>query len=84
MPADDTARSGFSVNTLVAFDWKVKMVGASNDLAVVNKPLADLSLTVKDATALKTHNIELGKSDLDRLIKTLESANESIQKFSSK
>ena len=65
------------------FDWKVKLVLASDKLANIQEPVAALDLDVKSGDKSESVNLELDKDQLKSLITSLEAANRAVQQYSS-
>lgn len=78
--AGDTAH--ISPAHLKDFDWKLLHSLASDKVATVNEPILRLNLTIKDENEkMKDVVLELPKSELDKLIGTLQQVNQVVQKL---
>ncbi|KAK0175665.1 hypothetical protein PV327_009397 [Microctonus hyperodae] len=63
-----------SIQTLIDFDWRLKVVLGSSKVASLKVPLLQLDLKVMENEIENNVDLELNKHELDHLIKTLESA----------
>lgn len=70
--------SSLSHCNLVDYDWKTKMVLASDKLGSMQEPLLSLDLHLNEAGEKKTENIELSRDELTQLIASLEAANKVV------
>ncbi|XP_071087195.1 COMM domain-containing protein 8-like [Haliotis cracherodii] len=76
--------AAISQNVLADFDWQMKLVMSSDKLSSLHTPLLNLDLQVADCNS---HNrvvsLELDRTDLKKLIASLEGAGKAVQHLSS-
>lgn len=63
-----------SIRTLIDFDWRLKVILGSSEVASLREPLLQLDLQVMENEAENIVDLELNKNELDHLIKALESS----------
>ena len=72
---------GISRAQLKDFDWRVKLVLASDKLATIHQPLVSLDFDVKKHSTKQTVTVELNNDELKKLIASLEAANRAVQQL---
>ncbi|CAB3992269.1 Hypothetical predicted protein [Paramuricea clavata] len=60
------------------FDWKLKLIMATDKLANMREPVLSLDLDIKEKTGMKQVSVELSKDELKELITSLEAANKVV------
>jgi len=73
-------------SSLQDFDWKAQLVLSSDKLSSLSEPTVLVSATIRSnnalsGCALKTHLLELSRSDLLRLLSTCEEISQTVQEF---
>ncbi|KAK0089657.1 hypothetical protein PV325_006080 [Microctonus aethiopoides] len=63
-----------NIQTLIDFDWRLKVILGSSEVASLREPLLQLDLRVMENEAENIVDLELNKNELDHLIKVLEAA----------
>ncbi|KAG6798763.1 COMM domain-containing protein 8 [Apis mellifera caucasica] len=59
--------------TVIDFDWKLKLVMGSSKLASLREPLLQLDLMLESKNSKRILDMELNKDELDTFISTMES-----------
>ncbi|KAK2579543.1 hypothetical protein KPH14_010842 [Odynerus spinipes] len=60
------------LQTLVDFDWRLKLVMGTSKMASLREPLLQLDLITEDREARRIIDVEMNKDELDTLITTME------------
>ncbi|XP_030347305.1 COMM domain-containing protein 8 isoform X2 [Strigops habroptila] len=60
------------------FDWQLKLALSSDKISVLQMPLLNLDLDVRENGEIKPVSIEMNKEELQNLINTLEAANKVV------
>ncbi|GFO46884.1 comm domain-containing protein 8-like [Plakobranchus ocellatus] len=76
----DTA--AVSKTVLADFDWKLKLALSSDKLASLQEPLLQVDFDVRDANGERREiNLELNRTELAKLITSLEGCSKSVQQL---
>ncbi|KAK3744884.1 hypothetical protein QZH41_013770 [Actinostola sp. cb2023] len=67
--------AGITNAYLKDFDWKVKMVLASDKIASIRKPVISVDFDISQGNRVKPVTVEMSKEELKNLITSLEAAN---------
>ncbi|XP_029444189.1 COMM domain-containing protein 8 [Rhinatrema bivittatum] len=70
--------SAMSSAHLQDFDWQLKLALSSDKISVLQMPLVNLDLDVRENDKIKPISIEMNKEELQNLINSLESANKVV------
>ena len=57
------------------FDWQLKLALPSDKIAILQMPLLNIHLDVKENGEVKPYSVEMSKEELQKLINSLEAAN---------
>nr|XP_033802012.1 COMM domain-containing protein 8 isoform X2 [Geotrypetes seraphini] len=60
------------------FDWQLKLALSSDKISMLQMPLVNLDLDVRENDKIKSVSIEMSKEELQNLINSLESANKVV------
>uniref|UniRef100_A0A8C8SP38 COMM domain containing 8 n=1 Tax=Pelusios castaneus TaxID=367368 RepID=A0A8C8SP38_9SAUR len=60
------------------FDWQLKLALSSDKISMLQMPLLNLDLDVKENGEIKPVSIEMNKEELQNLINALEAANKAV------
>uniref|UniRef100_A0A8D0HLY0 COMM domain containing 8 n=1 Tax=Sphenodon punctatus TaxID=8508 RepID=A0A8D0HLY0_SPHPU len=63
---------------LLDFDWQLKLALSSDKISMLQMPLLNLDLDVRENGDIKPVSIEMNKEDLQNLINALEAANKVV------
>ncbi|XP_046576878.1 COMM domain-containing protein 8-like [Haliotis rubra] len=76
--------AAISQNVMADFDWQMKLVMSSDKLSSLHSPLLNLDLQVADCNNQnRVVSLELDRTDLKKLIASLEGAGKAVQQLSS-
>ncbi|XP_028404022.1 COMM domain-containing protein 8-like [Dendronephthya gigantea] len=67
--------------TLKDFDWKLKLIMATDKLSNMREPVVSLDLDIKEKAGMKHVLVELSKDELKELIASLEAANKVVMQL---
>ncbi|XP_027755629.1 COMM domain-containing protein 8 isoform X3 [Empidonax traillii] len=67
--------NGISSAQLQDFDWQLKLALSSDKISMLQMPLLNLDLDVRENGKIKPISIEMNKEELQNLINALEAAN---------
>ncbi|XP_030048494.1 COMM domain-containing protein 8 isoform X1 [Microcaecilia unicolor] len=70
--------SAMSSAHLQDFDWQLKLALSSDKISMLQMPLVNLDLDVRENDKIKSVSIEMNKEELQNLINSLESANKVV------
>ncbi|XP_067387289.1 COMM domain-containing protein 8 [Emydura macquarii macquarii] len=70
--------SAISSAQLQDFDWQLKLALSSDKISMLQMPLLNLDLDVKENGEIKPVSIEMNKEELQNLINALEAANKVV------
>ncbi|XP_046851849.1 COMM domain-containing protein 8-like [Xenia sp. Carnegie-2017] len=70
-----------SQGSLKDFDWKVKLIMATDKLANMREPVLSLDLDIQDQIGVKQVSVEISKDELKEIITLLESANKVVMQL---
>ncbi|KAL2305217.1 hypothetical protein Nmel_007196 [Mimus melanotis] len=70
--------NGISSAQLQDFDWQVKLALSSDKISMLQMPLLNLDLDVRENGEIKPISIEMNKEELQNLINALEAANKVV------
>ncbi|EDO26211.1 predicted protein, partial [Nematostella vectensis] len=75
--------AGITSAQLKDFDWKLKMVLASDKLASIRKPLVTIDFDIRRSDSDQHVSVELSQEELHSVITSLEAANKVIVQLKS-
>lgn len=70
--------SAISSAQLQDFDWQLKLALSSDKISMLQMPLLNLDLDVKENGEIKPVSVEMNKEELQNLINALEAANKVV------